>query len=278
MFAHEDYVMIKDFTTASTYGPKLHDFFKGCHWKDLKLPKLYKPLVPTFGSTSHQPSASIYGLPVSTEVFFTNPQNLPFTNFFYLTTDLLLDSTEDSYENIKVLRNLSNYATHNIFLTSAIFNSLRSFTNVLDPFRADFDDASWSSNYEGLEDTFNTQALQNDLKLTNTLKLRSTAKNSIVTYNAIQKVYKARFDDLRANINFSDITNSYAAYPFLIEGKSPYETMLKKNKETFYNLNFYHPTFKTNYSTLVNVFTSLNINFTDIPFLLSLKSDAARYL
>ena len=278
MFAHEDYVMIKDFTTTSTYGPKLHDFFKGCHWKDLKLPKLYKPLVPTFGSTSHQSSASIYGLPVSTEVFFTNPQNLPFTNFFYLTTDLLLDSTEDSYENIKVLRNLSNYATHNIFLTSAIFNSLRSFTNVLDPFRADFDDASWSSNYEGLEDTFNTQAVQNDLKLTNTLKLRSTAKNSIVTYNAIQKVYKARFDDLRANINFSDITNSYAAYPFLIEGKSPYETMLKKNKETFYNLNFYHPTFKTNYSTLVNVFTSLNINFTDIPFLLSLKSDAARYL
>lgn len=245
---------------------------------ELKLPKLYKPLLTVLDSTPSDTSTSVYGLPISTEGLFINPQNLPLTNFFHLTSDFLLDSTEDAYENLKVLKNLSHYATHNIFLTGAIFNSIRSFTNVLDPFRADFDDAAWTSNYEGTVHGFNTPTVQNDLKLTNTLKLRSTAKNSVVTYNAIQKVYKARFDDLRANINFSDITNSYASYPFLTESKAPYETMLKKNKETFYNLNFYHPTFKTNYSTLVNVFTSLNINFTDIPFLLSLKSDAARYL
>jgi hypothetical protein len=116
------------------------------------------------------------------------------------------------------------------------------------------------------------------MNLTNSLKLRSTAKNSIVTYNAIQKVYKARFDDLRANINFTDFTNSFSEYPFLIESKTPYESMLKKNKETFYNVNFYKKTFENNYSSFLNVFLSLNTNFTDIPFLLSMKSDAARYL
>jgi hypothetical protein len=117
-----------------------------------------------------------------------------------------------------------------------------------------------------------------NVNLTNPLKLRSTAKNSIVTYNAIQKVYKARFDELRANINFNDFTNSYSAYPFLIESKTPYESLLKKNKESFYNINFYNRTFENNYSDLLGVFLSLNTSFTDIPFLLSLKSDAARYL
>jgi hypothetical protein len=110
------------------------------------------------------------------------------------------------------------------------------------------------------------------------MKLRSSAKNSIVTYNAIQKVYKARFDDLRANINFTDFTNSFSLYPFLIESKTPYETLLKKNKESFYNNNFYKKTFENNYSNLLNVFLSLNASFMDIPFLLSLKSDASRYL
>jgi hypothetical protein len=116
------------------------------------------------------------------------------------------------------------------------------------------------------------------LNLTNPLKIRSSAKNSIVTYNAIQKVYKARFDDLRANINFSDFTNSFSAYPFLLETKTPYENLLKKHKESFYNSNFYKKNFDNNYSDLLNVFLSLNTNFMDIPFLLSLKSDASRYL
>jgi hypothetical protein len=116
------------------------------------------------------------------------------------------------------------------------------------------------------------------MNLTNSTKLRSTAKNSIVTYNAIQKVYKARFDELRANVNFNDFTNSFSSYPFLLESKTPYENILKKNKESFYNVNFYNKTFENNYSELLSVFLSLNTSFTDIPFLLSLKSDAARYL
>ena len=78
------------------------------------------------------------------------------------------------------------------------------------------------------------------------MKLRSTAKNSIVTYNAIQKVYKSRFDELRANINFNDFTNSFSSYPFLIDSKTPYEGILKKNKESFYNINFYNKSFMNN--------------------------------
>jgi hypothetical protein len=70
-------------------------------------------------------------------------------------------------------------------------------------------------------------------KVTNTVKLRSTAKNSIVTYNAIQKVYKSRFDDSRSNANIEGFQNSENSYPFLLESKAPYESMLLKNSNSF---------------------------------------------
>jgi hypothetical protein len=124
----------------------------------------------------------------------------------------------------------------------------------------------------------NTLNTLNDLRLTNSLKLRSTAKNSIVTYNAIQKVYKARFDDLRSHVSFGDFTNAFVKYPFLTEKKSPYENTLLKNSNTFFNTNFYNTTFKNNYSFLFEVNNANNTIFLDIPFLLSMKSDAARYM
>jgi hypothetical protein len=88
--------------------------------------------------------------------------------------------------------------------------------------------------------------------LTNSMKLRTTAKNSIVTYNAIQKVYKSRFDDSRSNANFGDFINSYAKYPFLIESKSPYESMLGKNKESYFNVSLYNKDFLSNQSVFLD--------------------------
>lgn len=114
--------------------------------------------------------------------------------------------------------------------------------------------------------------------LTNKIKLRAPAKNSIVTYNAIQKVYKSRFDDLRSNTNFGGFTKSYADYPFLIEEKSNFESMLNKNKEEFFNINSYNSLLLNNYSAYLNVKNANNTLFLGVPFLLSFKSDASRYL
>jgi type IV secretory pathway VirD2 relaxase len=110
------------------------------------------------------------------------------------------------------------------------------------------------------------------------MKLRSSAKNSIVTYNAIQKVYKSRFDDLRSNINFDDFTNSFTKYPFITEKKSPYENLLFKNNNAYFNVSYYNTFFKNGYSLLSDVSRSNNTIFLDIPFLLSMKSDASRYM
>jgi hypothetical protein len=125
---------------------------------------------------------------------------------------------------------------------------------------------------------FNDYNINNYATVTNNLKLRSTAKNSIVTYNAIQKVYKSRFDELRSNINLVDFSNSFIKYPFLMEKKSSYENMLFKNYDFFFNASFYSKVFKNNHSFLTNIFHINNTIFLDIPFLTSMKSDAARYM
>ena len=275
-FAQEDYTNIKASTTLSSYYDKIQSLYnlnnrtqEDSKFK-FKAKISYRSLLSKMTNT--------YSLPLYSEDFFTNPANINLANFNYFNNDSSLESLEDNYENLKNLKFIYFLGSKNTVLSSFNYFLPSSFSQVLDAFRPDFDENNWNVDYES--DLTNSVFTNNskNANLTNSLKLRSTAKNSIVTYNAIQKVYKARFDELRANINFNDFTNSFSAYPFLIESKTPYENILKKNKESFYNINFYNKTFNNNYSELLSVFLSLNTSFTDIPFLLSLKSDAARYL
>jgi hypothetical protein len=115
-------------------------------------------------------------------------------------------------------------------------------------------------------------------RTTNPLKLRSTAKNSIITYNAIQKVFKSRFDEGRSNARLIDFSNSYNSYTFLTEPKANHENMLLKNTESFFNINTFIKTYNMNFNELLPILYSLNSTYLDIPFLISNKSDSARYL
>jgi hypothetical protein len=123
---------------------------------------------------------------------------------------------------------------------------------VLDAFRANYDEYTWNYDYEYSLSNLLPEHNSFTNNLTNKIKLRSPAKNAIVNYNAIQKVYKSRFDDFRSNTNFKSFANSYANYPFIIEDKTPYESMLGKNKESFFNTNLYNTTMLNNYSTYLN--------------------------
>jgi hypothetical protein len=80
------------------------------------------------------------------------------------------------------------------------------------------------------------------------MKLRSSARSAIVTYNAIQKVFKSRFDEGRSNTRLQDFSNSYVSHPFITEKKSPYENMLSKNSDSFFNINNYKQSLINNFS------------------------------
>jgi hypothetical protein len=118
----------------------------------------------------------------------------------------------------------------------------------------------------------------NNLKLSNPFKLRSTVKNAIVTYNAIQKVFRSRFDEGRSNARLEDFSNSFVKHPYITDSRTNYESLLGKNKESFLKTSLYNQTQKLNYSTLSPLFFSNNIYFMDLPFMVSMKSDPSRYL
>jgi heme/copper-type cytochrome/quinol oxidase subunit 2 len=189
--------------------------------------------------------------------------------------DRTIESCYDSLKGLKYLY-LNDFKTVNF--SKSNFSSPQSYSTVLDAFRTDYEENVWDTDSEYFLINKNFFNAYNNLQSTTNIKLRSTAKNSIVTYNAIQKVYKSRFDDLRSHVNFNDFTNSFIKYPFLMEKKAPYEGMLFKNSYSFFNVNFYNTTFKNNYSILSDIASSSNHIFLDIPFLLSMKSDASRYM
>jgi hypothetical protein len=207
-----------------------------------------------------------------------NPASTNLSNFLFYNNVSFIDNFDENYENLKNLKSLSflNYKNVNFSITNSPLPL--SYATVLDSFRANFEESSWDIDSEYNLSNSTSLNYFNAAGVTNEVKLRSTAKNAIVTYNAIQKVYKSRFDELRSNINFNDFTNSFIKYPFLMEKKSPYENMLFKNSNFFFNANFYNKVFKNNYSFLTNALNMNNVIFLDIPFLTSMKSDAARYM
>ena len=78
-------------------------------------------------------------------------------------------------------------------------------------------------------------SLGNDIRLSNPATLRPSVRNSIVNYNAFQKVFKARLDENRAHVqadSFSDLSNRQ---PFLSDSKVPYLQLLGKNRNSFFS-------------------------------------------
>jgi hypothetical protein len=80
------------------------------------------------------------------------------------------------------------------------------------------------------------------------MKLRGSARSAIVTYNAIQKVFKSRFDEGRSHARLQDFSNSHVTHPFLTEKKTPYESLLGKNKDSFFNVNSYKQYLSDNFT------------------------------
>lgn len=165
---------------------------------------------------------------------------------------MAIDSCEDSYENFKYINYIYhlNYKTLIQLKSSSVFPI--SYTQVLDNFRADYEENSWfvDSTYDSTpEYLISPITTDSDLRVSNSMKLRSSARSAIVAYNAIQKVFKSRFDEGRSNARLQDFSNSYVSHPFITEKKSPYESMLAKNSNGFFNINNYKQSLVTNFNS-----------------------------
>ena len=158
------------------------------------------------------------------------------------------------------------------------------YTTILNNYRSTFDETLISNEMSNNQSSYlrysNELALgdSNPSKLHNPIKLRGPSKEAIVLFKAYQKVFKARFDEGRSNARLQDLSNSFNRHLFVTALRTPYESLLKKNKESFFNVNSYKKYFRSNFNETFSVWNSLNVYFADLPFLVSMTSDPAKYL
>jgi hypothetical protein len=227
-------------------------------------------------------STNLNSLPLFSEEVYVNTQLAPQNSFNIYDSESEFETFDGSYNNIKFLNYIHHLNYVNTLNTYNLGMQPLSYSQVLNSFRANYDEQVLSSEpYLNISDEISDNVNINsnlDIRSSNPTKLRSTAKNSVVTFNALQKVFRPRFDEGRSNVRFQDLSNSYVKYPYLSESRVSYESLLGKNKESFYGVNAYKTMLSSKYNSLSPVFNSLNIYFSNLPFLMSMQSDAVRHL
>jgi hypothetical protein len=114
-------------------------------------------------------------------------------------------------------------------------------------------------------------------RLSNTVSLRPSARNSIVNYNAFQKVFKPRLDEGRAHVNSSSFADLAIRQPFLSDLRVPYLQLLGKNRASFFSTPLFLMRKHRILSTTMPLGSVLNAPFYDFPFLLAKTSDTMRF-
>jgi len=243
-------------------------------------------------NTTSSKQAKVINLPhystvTSFDDFSTLPLNLNTNNVSLTLLSNNLLNMEDSYEAWSSLRLGLKKEMTMIHVKSPKHLQYTSTTTVLNNFRADFDDFNFQIDNLKAGDPWSMDLLPNsrnlnDLELKNNrlssfFYLRSTARNSIVTFNALQKVFRARFEEGRSHSSIANLSTLAQDQLFLTSPKIKYESLLGKTKNFFLTTT----TYPTDLQYLTNNFfflsTSLNYNFFTFPFLLSQRSDMSRY-
>jgi hypothetical protein len=280
----DEYFNIKQNSSSSDFFKKQEILFNNTLKlvKDSKVKSgfLSKNLINDLNSNSK----NLHSLPIFSEESILNPKLTSLKNFNLFSNEMLVDGSEDTYESSKYINYLYYLNFKNIINNSSNNIQPISYTHIFDSFRSDYEDPFLYNDDLNHSDKLtsnqynNELGFDNNLKITNPFKLRSTVKNAIVTYNAIQKVFRSRFDEGRSNTRLEDFSNSYVKHPYITDSRINYESLLGKNKEFFLKTNLYNQTNKINYSNFSPIFFSNNIYFMDLPFLVSMKSDPSRYL
>jgi heme/copper-type cytochrome/quinol oxidase subunit 2 len=270
MFTHEDYLYLNN-----------NSIKKNAYLIKNQLFSTFLHKFKFFKNTKNNEFDFKYVLPIISDEFFSLVNLIVLNDFKQFNTEIISDSFDNTYTNFKViyflLFNFSNYNI-NIDIQTNMYNS---YIHILDIFTNLKEDNSWFKNILKLDIyNFNSIFLISDTNyhISNPLKLRITTRNLIITHNAIQKVFKSRFDEGRSNVKLQDISNSYSSYPFFSSKRISYENILYKNKDNFFNVNSYYSNLKKNISIFYPIINSLNIYFLNLPFLISIQSDTSRYL
>jgi hypothetical protein len=279
-YAHDEYLnIIQDVREASYLNKQEIAYSADNRKKEYKNGLLCKSFLSQQSTVE-----SAFALPLFTEDGSSDPSLTPLKSFEPFASEVSADSVDDTYENLKNFNYLHHTNAMSLLHSNLAFQPAVSYTQVLDTFTSAYDEKTTHSDNTNFVQTNDLSLTvvdfqsNSDFRASNPLKLRSSAKNSLITYNALQKVFKSRFDEGRSHARLQDFSNSSVSHPFITAKKTPYESLLGKNRESFYAVNNYVSSLSTNFSDLSSVWSATNVYFADLPFLVSMKSDPSRYL
>ena len=298
-----DYVTIgKDVLSAQTISPKEFSLEKHFYSPTLGLDSNSKYLT-TAVVKDLSLTGSFYTNSVQLEDYSVVPSLLSTLNFSLLPVYSELNEMDDSFSSYKSLSALSNKFSTSTLLVSNPGLAPRSYLSTFNHFRSDYSDFIWqrsdnSGTLAPLLSLINSPTLQNsdsstivsglassqdglslgsDLRLSNPVTLRSSVRNSIVNYNAFQKVFKPRLDEGRAHVQSSSFADLGLKQPFISDSKVPYLKLLGKNRDSFFETPLYYASTHKNFNSAPALLDSLNTPMYDFPFLLAKTSDTMRF-
>lgn len=246
---------------------------------------------------------NFYANSVQLEDNLTSPSTLTTKSYFLFPVHGELSDLDGSFSNFKTLPSLlSKFST--ISIGTFHFEPIpRSYISVFNSFRSDYEDFQWhrfsfenkkmsavslvlNSSETAFTELFDLKFFSNfnenlvhgtDLRLSNTATLRPSIRNSVVNYNAFQKVFKPRLDEGRAHTQSSNFADTRLRQPFLMDLKVPYLQLLGKNRDNFFETPLHKNLVHKNLNLSSSFMNSVNSPMYDFPFLLARTSDVARF-
>lgn len=228
-------------------------------------------------------SGQFYFSSIEADDFIQSSGLTPLKSFYiYPITDNFV-SIDDSFSSYKNLSSFVKNVSNSLLFAHPMFNTTSSYLSVFNNFRSDFEDFNLSTNWDNDQKTLfaseesDTSNLKN-LRISSPLVVRSGVKNSVVTFNALRKVFRARFDEGRSHTSTQLFASSFMPQPFINDMSVSYNQLLTKDKNTSYQNVFYVSDSLKSLSSDIQWNFNQNYNFYDLPFLLSEGSDPQKFM
>ena len=226
---------------------------------------------------------NFYSNSVQMDDAITDPLKLNLIQFELFPVYAELNEIDESFSSFKGLTSLFSKFSSTSLGSSEFTLPPRSYASVFNHFRSDYDDFTWSRSFGEMDiqtpelDWSEGSIFGSDLRLSNPASLRAPIRNSVVNFNAFQKVFRPRLDEGRALSHSSSFADLGLRQPFLSDLKVPYSQLLGKNRDSFYSTPLYssHTLRNANFSSSLS--DALNTPMYDFPFLLSRTSDLIRF-
>lgn len=238
------------------------------------------------GSTSTKDSTSRTAQlsnPQSDDSLLTASRSIV-SDFSHLPLLLELSEVEDQYLKIKSHAARIAEWDSNARLLDRAAQTSSSYLQVFNQFTTAYEDYGWASAHteaselDAASSTDLPVSMGSNSSTLDVLNIRPSVKDSIVNFNAFQKVFRSRLDEGRAHANTSHFSNLAQPQPFINDFGVPYVDLLGKNRTSSFASPIFMQSPLQNFNPMSAVYSLTATQMYEFPFMDALRSDLLRYI